>query len=259
MSQGKNSFFKKIALLSLLGLGAYGSISALIGLGRTAMYVHESVTVSATVTNYTRRPFESAKEALASGNLSMGGDPAYFPHVSFRFDNGIHISDFKLNTPDNEPCQLGERIEIRTYPYNPGQEAQAQWRPEGVRPNKAALLWGGDALLLIFSLIPVGLSWLKIKKAPKKAKATKPAKTAAPQKRQKSVSKPKRKAPQRKQTPTPAQEEEPFSLTSDPAPAKKKRSPRKPKATNGNAPDTPPRTTTPKKRSRTKSQDQMQQ
>lgn len=252
MSHGKNSFLKKMALLSLLGLGAYGTVSALIGLGRTAVYVHESVTVSATVTNYTRRPFVSAKEALASGNLSMGGDPAYFPHVSFRFDNGIPISDFKLSTPDNEPCQLGERIEIRTYPYNPGQEAQAQWRPEGVRPNKAALLWGGDALLLLFSLALAGLSWLKIKKARKKNKAGKPAKAAKPAPGKKSSTKSKRQAAPRKQAPAPAQEEEPFSLTSDPAPAKKKRSPRKPKAANGDTAGTPPPANTPKKRTRKK-------
>ncbi len=248
MSQGNNSLFKKIILLCLLGLGGYGSISALIGLGRTAIYVHESVTVSATVTNYTRRPFASAKEALASGNLSIGGDPAYFPHVSFRFDNGIPISDFKLSTPDNEPCQLGDSIEIRTYPYNPGKEEQAQWRPEGVRPNKAALLWGGDTLLLIFSLTLASLSWLKIKKSHRKTKAAKPAKE------NKTTTKPKRQATQRKQTPAPAQEAEPFSLSSDPAPAKKKRRPRNPKAANVNttgstAPASPPKKRTRKKKS----------
>lgn len=249
MPQGKNSFLKKIVLLLLLGIGTYGSISACIGLGRTAIYVHESVSVSATVVNYTRRPFASAKEALMSGNLSWGGEPAYFPHVSFCFDNGIPITDFKLSIPDNEPCQLGESIEIRTYPYNPGQEQYAQWRPEGVRPNKAALLWGGDALLLLFCLALTGAAYLKLKKPRAKSQASPAKKQAKPRT---PSAKPKRNTGQRKQTaPAPA-EDKPFTLTSEPPPAKKKRKPRQPKNAGNNAAPPPAQADAPKKRTRKK-------
>lgn len=221
MSRPKNSKLRIITLLAVLLGGAYLVLCALWGMCQTAVYIHETIPVTATVTDLRQRPFESTTEALGSGNLSTSGDTAYFPIVSFTFENGARIGKLALNTPDNEAPRIGDPIELRTYPYDPTAPDTQPWRPEGVAPNRASYLWGGDALQLLFGLTIGGIAYLMLRsrRAPRAAKQTaKPKQQPKP-------------APQKKTPPPPAPttpaEEEPFSLSAEPAPPKKKRT-RKP-------------------------------
>lgn len=221
MSRPKNSKLRIITLLAVLLGGAYLVLCALWGMCQTAVYIHETIPVTATVTDLRQRPFESTTEALGSGNLSTSGDTAYFPIVSFTFENGARIGKLALNTPDNEAPRIGDPIELRTYPYDPTVPDTQPWRPEGVAPNRASYLWGGDALQLLFGLTIGGIAYLMLRsrRAPRAAKQTaKPKQQPKP-------------APQKKTPPPPAPttpaEEEPFTLSAEPAPPKKKRT-RKP-------------------------------
>lgn len=221
MSHPKHSKIRIITLFAVLLSGVYMVLCALWCMCRTAVYIHETIPVTATVTDLRQRPFESTTEALGSGNLSTAGDTAYFPIVSFTFENGARIGKLALNTPDNEAPRIGDPIELRTYPYDPTAPDTHPWRPEGVAPNRASYLWGGDALQLLFGLTIGGIAYLMLRsrRAPRAAKQTaKPKQQPKP-------------APQKKTPPPPAPatpaEEEPFTLSAEPAPPKKKRT-RKP-------------------------------
>lgn len=225
---------KKKLLRILLGVvlmagAAYGTLSSLRGLCLTAMYVHESIPVTGAIIDIRQRPFESFQEAFDSGNLSCSGDMAYFPIVSFAFENGAYIHRLDLTVPDNEPCRIGDAIELRTYPYNPAAPDSPPWRPEGVRPNRASYLWGGHLLYLAVSLICGTLAWLMLR--PKrsqtptpKVKPHSPSKPAAPKKTKK------------EQAPL-GLSEEPFALSSQPA--KKARAPRKKNEASSSTPNKP--------------------
>lgn len=230
MSRAKNSKLRLITLLAVLLSGAYLVLCALWSMCQTAIYIHETIPVTGTVTDLRQRPFESTTEALGSGNLSTSGDTAYFPIVSFTFENGARIGKLALNTPDNAAPRIGDPIELRTYPYDPTAPDAQPWRPECVAPNRASYLWGGDALQLLFGLSIGGIAYLMLRsrRAPRAAKQTaKPKQQPKP-------------APQKKTPPPPAPatpaEEEPFTLTSEPAPPQKKRT-RKP--ADPNAPKKP--------------------
>lgn len=210
MTRSKNSFIPRILLFALLAGGGYMVLTALWGMCKTAIYIHETIPVTGTVIDLRQRPFESTTEALSSGNLSTGGDTAYFPIVTFSFNNGVLISNHALQTPDNEPTPIGSTIELRAYPYDP--TTPETWRPESIQPNRAALLWGGHAMGLLIGLTLGGIAYLKLnnRRRPRPAKAaTKHPKAPAPASAQ----------------------EEPFTLSADPAPPKKKRA-RKPASPN---------------------------
>lgn len=230
MSHPKNSKLRIITLLAVLLSGVYMGLCALWGMCQTAIYIHETIPVTGTVTDLRQRPFESTTEALGSGNLSTSGDTAYFPIVSFTFENGARIGKLALNTPDNEAPRIGDPIELRTYPYDPTAPDTQPWRPEGVAPNRASYLWGGDALQLLFGLTIGGIAYLRLRsrRAPRAAKQT-----AKPKQQPKPAS--QKKTPPQPAPATPA-EEEPFTLSAEPAPTKKKRT-RKP--ADPNAPKKP--------------------
>lgn len=234
MSRSNQSLTRRIILIAILLGGGYLVLSALWGMCRTAIYIHETIPVTGTVIDLRQRPFESNTEALGNGNLSTSGDTAYFPIVSFTFDNGANISKLALTVPDNEPPRMGDPIELRTYPYDPMAPDKAPWRPEGVQPNRASFLWGGHALQLLFGLTIGGIAYLMLRSRrsrPAAAKSpAKPKHTPAP-------------APQKKTpppAPAPAAEDEPFMLSPEPTEApKKKRAPRPRKPADPNAPKKP--------------------
>lgn len=207
--------------ITLLLVGVFYTLQALWGMCRTAMFMHESIVVQATVTDIRQRSFSSTTEALRHGNLSTAGDTAYLPIVAFRLPSGIDFRRFEISTPDNTPYTIGQQIELITYPYNPNVPEHATWQPEAVCVYKAKFLWGGDALLLLAALTLTGIAWLMLRK--------KSAHTATPQKK----STPQRNTPQRNTQQRPRVEEAdepPFTLTADePPPPKKKRAPRKKK------------------------------
>ena len=213
---GKKRTRSLILLLALLAFSVYGAVGALWGLYQTAVYVHETSVATAPVTNFTTKPFDSTLDAWRSGNFSQSGDLAYYPIIT------LNYKDIPLQWPDNEPCQLQDNIEVRIYP----QDLEKGATPKDVRPNKPALLWGGNTAELLFFLSIGALAWWRLhSRRPKVAKQGKVAKSAPSAK--KAAPKQRRKATPAKKQPT----EPPFTLTAEPAPQKRKRSPRK-KTTN---------------------------
>lgn len=230
MALHKKRIIRRLIPPALLVGGGYMALSALWSMCQTAVYIHETITVTGKVEDLRQRPFESITEALGSGNLSSGGDTAYFPIVSFHFDNGARIAKLALKDPDNVAPGIGAAIELRTYPYDPAAPAEKPWRPEGVHPNRASYLWGGDALGLLFGLTLGGIGYLMLNARRGKA----------PRKQAKPAPKPQPKpvpAPQKAPAPTPVEAEEPFILTAEPEPAPKKKRTRKP--ADPNAPKKP--------------------
>lgn len=223
MTRSHHSFKRRIFLFALLACGAYMVLTALWGLCKTAIYIHETIPVTGTVTDLRQRPFESTKEALSSGNLSTGGDMAYFPIISFTYENGAVIGNQPIQTPDNRPTPIGSTIELRAYPYDPAKPET--WQPHGLKPNRAALLWGGDAICLLIGLTLAGIAYLKLisRRTPRPVKTHHKKQTKTAPKTQ--------KAP----APKPVQEE-PFTLSAEPEPVQKKRT-RKP--ADPNAPKKP--------------------
>lgn len=221
MTGRKRKALRILLIICLIAGAAYGTLTSLRGLCLSAMYVHETVPITGAIIDIRQRPFESFAEALNAGNLSWGGDMAYFPIVSFAFENGAYIHRLALTVPDNEPCRIGDAIELRTYPYNPTTPDSTPWRPEGVQPNRASYLWGRHALYLFASLICGAIAWLMIRKpraktAPAKPKQKAPAQTSAPKKT-------------KSEHASLGLAEEPFALAATPQPAKKTRAPRKKK------------------------------
>ncbi len=255
MTRRQSRLVRRIIQLALLAWGGYMVLSSLWGMCQTAVYLHETITVTGKVKDFRQRPFEGIREALRSGNLSTGGDTAYFPIVSFSFDNGAHISRFALSAPDNATPQIDADIELRTYPYDPSAPDKTPWRPEGVQPARASYLWGGDALGLLFGLTIGGIAYLMLR-----SRRPQPATKQAPK-------------PQRKQAPAPAKKatsvpapsvanEEPFTLSAEPEQPKKKRTrkpadpnapkkPRAPRKKKETAPTAPPKPRKPRKKKQT--------
>lgn len=220
MATRKTGIVANCIKIIMMLTGVFYTLQALWGMCLTAMFMHESIVVPATVVDIRQRTFDSTKEALRNGNLSTAGDTAYLPIVAFRLPSGIGFNKFEITTPDNESYAIGQQVELITYPYNPNEPEHATWQPDAVRVYKAKFLWGGDALLLLFSLSLCGIAWLALhKKTPRTAAQPK---KAAPQSH----------TPQPRTTQRPREEEDepPFTLTADaPTAPKKKRAPRKKK------------------------------
>lgn len=256
MVLNKKRIIRRLIPLLLLAGGVYMVLTALWGMCRTAVYVHETIPVTGKVIDLRQRPFESTTEALSGGNLSTGGDTAYFPIVSIQFDNGATIAKLALKDADNVAPVIGTPIELRTYPYDPSAPAATPWSPEDVHPNRASFLWGGDALGLLFGLSLVGIGYLVIK----------PRRGKAPRKQPKQAAKPQQKpapAPQKKAAPAPMPAEDtPFTLSAEPEQPKKKRTrkpadpnapkkPRAPRKKKETGPTAPPKPRKPRKKKQT--------
>ena len=93
----------------------------------TAMYVHESVVVTATVKDVVQRPFESTAEALTQGNLALGGSPSYQAIVHYTVPNGLVI-DRMMTDADSEDYSIGQQLEVITPPLDPSQAHINKWK-----------------------------------------------------------------------------------------------------------------------------------
>ncbi len=179
---------------ALTGYGLWLAGSALWQLGRTAMFVHESVVVTGTVVDLRQKPFESWEETLGRGNWSMPGDVSYQPIVRFTLPGDIDAIRFDLDA-DNVDYRKGETVSIISPPGQPGKARINRWK----------FLWGASCLRLgigtLISLIGYGLLCRLRGKGPAGASsATSPARrNASPQKAAASPAKPraarKRKSP----------------------------------------------------------------
>ncbi len=160
---------------TLTGCGLWLTGAALWQLGKTAVFVHESVVVTGTVDDVRQRPFESWSETLGAGNWSMPGDISYQPMVTFLLPGGIHATRYDL-PPDNEDYTTGESISIISPPDKPGKARINRWK----------FLWGASCLRLgvgvTLSLIGYGLLHRLRGKRPAKPKAPEQAKNSSPAK-----------------------------------------------------------------------------
>ncbi len=193
--------------LSLLGSGLWLAGSALWQLGRTAMYVHESVVVTGTVIDVRQKPFECWAETLGKGNLSWPGDVSYQPIVSFSLPGGINAIRYDLEA-DNVDYKTGQEVRLISPPSQPGKAHLHRWK----------FLWGASCLRLgIGSLLTLAgyALWCRLRgNHPAGAAATKAP--VAPAKR--------RSAPAPQASPTPHRRKKASASTdSSPAPRRRKK------------------------------------
>ncbi len=221
--------------LGLLGCGLWFAGSALWQLGRTAMYVHESVVVTGTVIDVRQKPFENWAETLGKGNWSWPGDVSYQPIVSFSLPGGINAIRHDLEA-DNIDYKTGQEVRIISPPAQPGKAHLHRWK----------FLWGASCLRLgigcLLALIGYVLWCRQRGKRPEVATPQANTRSAAPSKRQ---------SPSSKAPPAQRRRQKSSTTTNDtPAPRRRKK-----------AEDTPPGTDAkPKKpRSPRKKKGELQQ
>ncbi len=176
------------AALLLLGLWLAGS--ALWQLGRTAMYVHESVVVTGTVVDVRQKPFESWAETLGKGNWSCPGDISYQPIVRFTLPGGINAIRLDL-AADNVDYNLGQEVSIISPPTQPGKAHIYRWK----------FLWGAVCMRLgVGALLTLtGYALLRRLKGKSPAAARNNGKSAPRAPRQEPASAPT-KTPRRKKS-----------------------------------------------------------
>jgi hypothetical protein len=147
---------------------------ALYKLVRTAMYVHESVVVTATVTDVRQQPFESTLQALQNGNLAMGESTSYQPIVRYTVPNGMVIS--RLMT-DSDDCDytVGQEIQVITPALDPSQAHIYKWK----------FIWGWECMQLGAgrSLLLLWLALRERKPASPAAQEAKPRRKPAAKKK----------------------------------------------------------------------------
>lgn len=149
---------------------------ALYHLLRTAMYVHESVVVTATVTDVRTQPFESTLQALQHGNLALGDTPSYQPIVRYTLPNGLVISRLMTDADDTD-YTIGEQVQVITPELDPSQAHINKWK----------FIWGWECMQLGTGVVLM-LLWLVLREHRQKAPAP--------------AAKPKRKTSAKKKTTT---------------------------------------------------------
>lgn len=149
------SFIKRLvgprANRLFLVLGILLTIFSLYKLLRTAMYVHESVVVTATVTDVLQKPFESTGEALSHGNLALGGSTSYQAIVRYTVPSGLLI-DRMMTDADDTDYTVGQQVEVITPEQDPSRAHINKWK----------FIWGSNCMLLGCGIISL-LLWLWLK------------------------------------------------------------------------------------------------
>lgn len=178
---------RRLVFVAMLMASLYFGCLAIWNLSNTLLYVHEAVTLPATVRDMRQRPFESYSEALSYGNLPWDGDIAYTPILSFTMPAGIPIRAHVARDLDNTDYKIGEQVEIITNPYDSNQAHINKWK----------FLWGADCMRLLLALLLGVPAWLVLfprkrrKAAPKAKKQT--ASKASPSHKQQAADKPNRR------------------------------------------------------------------
>lgn len=133
-----------LAGLLLLGTSLYQLL-------RTAMYVHESVIVTATVTDVRVQPFESTLQALRYGNAALGDTPSYQPIVRYTVPNGLVINRLMTDADDTD-YTIGQQVQVITPALDPSQAHIYKWK----------FIWGWECLQLGSGLMLM-LLWLALR------------------------------------------------------------------------------------------------
>ena len=160
----------------LLVLGLAITTLALYKLVCTAMYVHESVVVTATVTDVIQKPFESTAEALEHGNLALGDSTAYSPIVRYTVPGGLVI-DRMMTDADDTDYTVGQQVEVITPPLDPSRAHIHKWK----------FVWGWPCMQLGCGLVLTLLGFalqerrvpapgVRVSRKKQKAATTKPRK-----------------------------------------------------------------------------------
>ena len=162
---------------------------------RTAMYVHESVVVTATVTDVRQQPFESTLQAWQHGNMALGDSTSYQAIVRYTVPNGLVINRLMTDADDTD-YTIGQQVEVITPELDPSQAHINKWK--FIWGWECALLGGGVILLL------TGLALRERKPAPAPAPRKKPArsggkKKSAPRKKSESGT-PRKRSPRKKKS-----------------------------------------------------------
>lgn len=167
--------------------GALLTLLALTKLVRTAMYIHESVVVTATVTDVLQKPFESTGEALIHGNLALGGSTSYQAIVQYTLPNGLVINRMMTDADDTD-YTIGNQLEVITPELDPSRAHIHKWK----------FLWGWECMQLGTG-ITLLLLWLGLRERPAPAPA-KPAgkSTGRGKKKAAKSTAPRKRAPRKK-------------------------------------------------------------
>ena len=170
-----------------LVLGILLTAFSLFKLLRTAMYVHESVVVTATVTDVLQKPFESTGEALSHGNLALGGSTSYHAIVRYTVPNGLVI-DRMMTDADDTDYTVGQQVEVITPELDPSQAHINKWK----------FIWGSNCMILGSGIICL-LLWqgLKERHTPAPAAPSRKSKGGQKKKSTGSASASRKRAPRK--------------------------------------------------------------
>lgn len=171
-----------------LAVGVLLSVFSLYQLLRTAMYVHESVVVSATVTDVLQKPFESTAQALSHGNLALGGSTSYQAIVRYTVPNGLVINRMMTDADDTD-YTVGQQIEVITPELDPSQAHIHKWK----------FIWGQECMQLGAGVLSL-LLWLTLRE-PKAPAAAEPARvnpTGSRKKKSSSAAAPRKRTTRKK-------------------------------------------------------------
>lgn len=160
--------------------GVLLTLGALYQLLRTAMYVNESVVVTATVTDVRQMPFESTAQAWQNGNLAWGGDTSYLAIARYTLPNGMVINRLMTDADDTD-YTIGQQIEVITPELDPSQAHVYKWK----------FIWGWECMQLGAGALAL-LLWLALRE--RKAKAAAAPASRAPRKKSGSTGRRKKAA-----------------------------------------------------------------
>lgn len=171
--------------------GALLTISSLYQLVRTAMYVTNSVVVTAQVTDVRVMPFESTLQALEHGNIATGGSTSYQAIVHYTLPNGLVINRMMTDADDTD-YTIGQQVEVITPELDPSQAHIHKWK----------FIWGWECMQLGTGLLSL-LLWLVLRERKAQAapagKATKGA--GGRKKKSAGTAAPRKRAPRKKKQP----------------------------------------------------------
>ena len=175
----------------LLALGLVLTVFSLYKLVRTAMYVHESVVVTATVTDVLQKPFESTLEAMEHGNLAMGGNTSYSPIVRYTLPGGLVINR-QMTDADDTDYTVGQQLVVITPALDPSRAHVNRWK----------FVWGWECMQLGTGIFLTLLGFaLKERRSPQQADhKPRSKKVPRPRKTKATATTPRKRAPRKKKS-----------------------------------------------------------
>lgn len=167
-------------------VGALLTISSLYQVVRTAMYVTNSVVVTAQVTDVRVMPFESTLQALEHGNIATGGSTSYQAIVHYTLPNGLVISRLMTDADDTD-YTIGEQVQVITPELDPSQAHINKWK----------FIWGWKCMQLGSGILLL-LLWLALRERKPAEPAPATRKKSGGKKKASTTSAPRKRSPRKK-------------------------------------------------------------